>query len=280
MLIAEVFGHYVQDQSPTAVGNRSAKLCPYRGSTCTKTSIKEPLGICSLSSDGRSAAVICPVRFQDKHRIFKDAAAIAFGEKIRFGVFPEIRILEIDDPDNSARSRKIGKIDFLIARIDAEKITDFAALEVQASYISGTSIRPGFEHFLATGIIDPVAADRRPDFRSSAQKRLFPQLQLKVPVFRRWGKKFFVVVDNHFFGELPTFKETTKSNSEITWLVYDLRRQDASFELSGLRARYTNWDTVQNSIREEGRSPEPQDIIAELQLKFSGRLPSLRGQLC
>lgn len=270
MLISEVFGYAVDDRSEAAVANRSIKLCPFRGSTCTKASIKDPLGICSLSETGASAAVICPVRFLDRHQIFKDAAAVAFGSNVSFGVFPEIRILEIDDPENSGRIRKIGKIDFVLARIDAGRVTDFAALEVQSSYISGTSIRPGFEHFLATGKIDPVAADRRPDFRSSAQKRLFPQLQLKVPVFRRWGKKFFVVVDRLFFDELPVFKETTKSNSEITWLVYDLKKQGYAFELSDLRTSFTNWDTVQNTIREEGRSPEPDEIIAELQLKLSG----------
>ena len=66
---------------------------------------------------------------------------------------------------------------------------------------------------------------RRPDFRSSAQKRLMPQLALKVPIFRRWNKRFFVAVDRTFYGELPTLKERSLGNSEITWLVYDFQRQ-------------------------------------------------------
>jgi hypothetical protein len=59
---------------------------------------------------------------------------------------------------------------------------DFAALEVQSVYISGTSIRPAFEAFLETGTLTEDC-ERHPDFRSSAQKRLMPQLSLKVPVF-------------------------------------------------------------------------------------------------
>ena len=270
MLISEVFGYWVGDSSPAAMANRAIKLCPFRVSPCTKTSLKDPLGICSLAESGGSAAAICPVRFQQDHRIFKDAAKVAFGDGVRFGVFPEIRILEMPDSKYEGAVKKIGKIDFLLARIDGEKIIDFAALEVQATYISGNSIRPGFNHFLKTGEVDPIAANRRPDFRSSAQKRLFPQLQLKVPVFRRWGKKFFVVVDRRFFSELPNFKETTKSNGEITWLIYDLKLRMHGYELSDLRTSFTNWDTVQNAIREEGRSPEPENIIAELQLKLTG----------
>jgi hypothetical protein len=50
---------------------------------------------------------------------------------------------------------------------------------------------------------------------------MMPQLSLKVPVFRRWGKKFFVVVDTPFFEAMPQIRQVEGSgNSEITWLVY------------------------------------------------------------
>lgn len=110
---------------------------------------------------------------------------------------------------------------------------------------------------------------RRPDFRSCAQKRLIPQLQLKIPVFRRWGKKFFVVVDSNFFGSLPSFPETTPSNSELTWLAYPIANVGGNFLLTDPTVIYSEWDEVQNSLR-EGKPPEPSEIVRELQAKLDG----------
>ena len=144
------------------------------------------------------------MRFLEADRIFVDGARLAFGTGVEFAVFPEIRILRIEGKGEAAK--KIGKVDFLLGRVSDGKVVDFAAMEVQAVYFSGTSIRPAMRHFLKEGVLDFANSDRRPDFRSSAQKRLAPQLMLKVPVFRRWAKKFFVVVDSKFFGSLPAFK--------------------------------------------------------------------------
>lgn len=189
MRIAEVFGYDVADNSVEAWSARHAKHCKFRNSPCTKASISDPLGICTLA-DGGNAASLCPVRFLEQARIFKDAATIAFGEGTTFGIFPEIRILEIASSEEAGRSKKIGKVDFLIGKIDEGVIIDFAAVEIQAAYFSGNSLRPVFDHYMATRSMEGVNSKRRPDFRSCAQKRLVPQLQLKIPVFRRWGKKF------------------------------------------------------------------------------------------
>jgi Restriction endonuclease NotI len=265
MLIAEIFGRSITDVSAGATTIREAKLCPFRGTPCTKTSKSDPLGVCSLQS-GQLAAAICPVRFLDENRIFQDAARIAFGSDAEFSVFPEVRILRIPN-DGADREKKIGKVDFVLGRIENGSVTNFAALEVQASYFSGNSIRPALNYFLENKAINPAISDRRPDFRSSAQKRLMPQLQLKVPVFRRWGKKFFVVVDSLFFRELPVMKTTSISNSEIIWLNYAIELQSNAFRMRDPLVAGTTWDEVVNSLR-EGIAPEPQEIISELQRKI------------
>lgn len=270
MRIAEVFGYDVADNSIEAWAARNAKHCKFRNSPCTKASISDPLGICTLA-DGGNAASLCPVRFLEQGRIFRDAAAIAFGEGTTFGIFPEIRILEIASADVGGRSKKIGKVDFLIGKIEGRRIVDFAAVEIQAAYFSGNSLRPVFDHFMATRSMDGVNSKRRPDFRSCAQKRLVPQLQLKIPVFRRWGKKFFVVVDSEFFASLPKFPQTTASNSELTWLTYAISMQDGVFGMQSPGIVYSEWDEVQNSLR-EGKPPEPTEIVSELQAKLDGPL--------
>lgn len=268
MRVAEIFGYDVADKSDTAWSARDSKFCRFRNSPCTKSSKTDPLGICSLANTG-SAASLCPVRFLENDRIFKDAATIAFGQSSTFAIFPEIRILEIAPSEEGERSKKIGKVDFLIGKIDNGKITDFAAVEIQAAYFSGASLRPVFNHFLSKHSIEGLDTNRRPDFRSCAQKRLIPQLQLKIPVFRRWGKKFFVVVDSEFFASLPNFPATTASNSEVTWLAYPILKTDGVFALSDPQIVYSEWDEVQNSLR-EGKPPEPNEIVNELQAKLDG----------
>ena len=170
--------------------------------------------------DDVGATTICPVRFLEGGRMFVDAGRAAFGLGRQIVVAPEMRILHVP-----RTGKRIGKIDFVIAALDAHgHATDFAALEVQSVYISGLSIRPAFNEYLATGHYAAIQRNR-PDYRSSAQKRLMPQLSLKVPVFRRWGKKFFVVVDAAFYAAMPPIREVSSvENSEVTWLVYPLPR--------------------------------------------------------
>jgi Restriction endonuclease NotI len=266
MLIAEVFGHDVKDVSQQARHDRAGKLCPFRGGKCNKSSNADPLGVCSLEQDNLATA-ICPNRFLEEDKIFKTAAQIAFGSNCKVAVYPEIKLLHVEDR-LKGKTRKIGKVDFLLGKVVDGAIMDFAALEIQATYFSGTSIRPALKHFLQTEILDEAISDRRPDFRSSAQKRLMPQLQLKVPVFRRWGKKFFVVVDTEFFAAMPKFKTTTVSNSEIIWLAFPIMRSDDSFTLRNAVVTASHWDDVSTALR-EGKAPESDEIVSELSKRLS-----------
>lgn len=267
MNIAEIFGHGVDDHSGEAWADRLAKRCRFRDGHCTKSSKTDPIGICSVS-DGIEAASLCPVRFLEGGRIFRDAARIAFGEGSQFAIFPEIRILQVPDPKKHGSLKKIGKVDFVLGKVGSRLVSDFCAVEVQAAYFSGTETRTPLNHFLAERNFGSLGTFRRPDFRSSAQKRLIPQLQLKVPVFRRWGKKFFVVVDSQFFRSLPEFRTTTAANSEVTWLVYPLALAGEVYSMQDVSPVFTEWADVETSLR-EGRAPDPSEILTELQLKFS-----------
>jgi hypothetical protein len=267
--ISEVFGHDVNDHSAEGKRDRQRMWCPFRDSKCTKGGKERPLGICSFGDD-QAATSVCPVRFLQNCRIFIDAGRIAFGEGRKIVVVPEMRLLRVPDT-----GKRIGKIDFLIALLDENgKPTDFAALEVQAVYISGKSVRPFFNEFLQTGVL-PAGAKARPDYRSSAQKRLMPQLSLKVPVFRRWGKRFFVVVDDPFFTALPRIRRVEgKENSEITWLVYSLNRNESGigYSMTEPKIVFTLWDDVLTALR-EGEAPQQSEGLAEIAARIA-QLPS------
>jgi hypothetical protein len=263
MLIGEIFGYGVQNSSLEAQAGRGKRHCPFAENVCTKTNKTDPLGICSLT-DGESAASLCPKRFLQHGYALKAAAALAFGETAAFEIFPEVRVLEITDSE-SGKNKKIGKIDFVLGALVEGRITDFCAVEFQAVYFSGDSLREPFRKFVADGVV-PLQ-ERRADFRSSAQKRLMPQLDLKIPIFRRWGKKFFVVVDSLFFSSLPVFKRTQPENSEITWLVTELRRHGNDYDLQPPIPVFSDWDEVKTSLR-EGTAPTPSQVLAELQTKY------------
>ena len=192
--------------------------------------------------------------------MFKDVGRIAFGTGCKVAASPEIRVLKVP----GARAKRNGKIDFMLSRIGENGLPlDFCALEVQSVYISGRSIRPAFKTFLATGELHD--AERRPDFRSSAQKRLMPQLSLKVPIFRRWGKKFFVAVDDSFFRELPAMRSVSSAeNAEVTWMVYPFEPQKSGdYRMGKPRVLHTLWDDVVNALR-EGEPPEPREVLEEI----------------
>ena len=106
---------------------------------------------------------------------------------------------------------------------------------------------------------------------ASVSKRVAEaQLQLKVPVFRRWGKKFFVVVDSQFFNALPEFPDTSRSNSELTWLSYPITRSGKDYSMKDPDVIFSQWDDVANALR-EGIPPEPEEILNELQVKLANK---------
>lgn len=101
-----------------------------------------------------------------------------------------------------------------------------------------------------------------------------PQLSLKVPIFRRWGKKFFVATDSLFFAEVPPIRPVnTITNSEVTWLVYPFAKEGDRFSMGDPELQFTTWADVETSLR-EGTAPEPDEVLLEvLQKKQKYKLP-------
>lgn len=257
--ITEVFGYSVEDKSPEAIAARTAKPCPFQlpGTPCTKVSKSDPLGVCMFGGT-HIGTPVCPVRFIQNSQVFVDVARAAFGTGRKIAVRPELRILRKEN------GKKAGKVDYIIALLDENrKPVDFCALEVQAVYVSGNSYYPMFHEFLTTGI--PPHEQRGMDWLSS-RKRLIYQLNLKVPVFRRWGKKFFVAVDQQFFRALPQMKRVPDiENSEVTWVLYDFKRrdEDARFSMSLAEFYCTEWADVEVALR-EGVPPKQQEILDDV----------------
>ena len=149
-------------------------------------------------------------------------------------VVREIGFLERDPSARAGASddlskEDVGRIDNVLVHPDVDPLR-WCALEIQAVYFSGSSMSREFAAIAGHAEDDipfPVGM-RRPDFRSSGPKRLMPQLQIKVPALRRWGKKMAVVVDEPFFSALGRMEPVRDiSNADIAWFVMAYRIHDA-----------------------------------------------------
>lgn len=220
---------------------RAPQPCPFQArkedALCTKDG-----GVCSLRlysyatdpATGRATGVpvqgkqsglraTCPYRFHDQLDIFKWVGETILGDD-NPRLVGEVGFLESGASTDSEGGDDVGRIDMVLVSnktVDGAPMA-WAALEIQAVYFSGDAMRGEFK-----AINDPAvdwtifpAGRRRPDYRSSGPKRLMPQLQIKVPTLRRWGKKMAVVVDRAFFDSIGEMDHVADiSNADIAWFV-------------------------------------------------------------
>ena len=220
---------------------RLRQTCPFQATKEDAVCSKDG-GVCSLRlysyaqhpETGRAMGVpvegkqgehraTCPYRFHDELAVFKWVGETILGDPNPLLV-GEVGFLEAGATTDNEGGEDVGRIDMVLVSQKTAKNAPmaWAALEIQAVYFSGNAMRGEFEAFNDSAVdwvIFP-AGRRRPDYRSSGPKRLMPQLQIKVPTLRRWGKKMAVVVDRAFFdsiGEMDNVADI--SNADIAWFV-------------------------------------------------------------
>jgi Restriction endonuclease NotI len=120
------------------------------------------------------------------------------------------------------------------------------------------------------------AGRRRPDYRSSAPERLMPQLQIKVPTLRRWGRKMAVVVDRAFFdsvGEMDNVADI--SNADIAWFIVKFEEVAGSKYSRIIRdeVRYTTLERSVDGLT--GGKPVPKSVFEERISRKMKAAPSL-----
>jgi hypothetical protein len=165
---------------------------------------------------------------------------LAVGE---VGFLKSESVSELSEPDSSteADGDDVGRIDSVLMHPDLERFS-WCAVELQAVYFSGPGMTEEFKQaltFEGEGIPFPTRV-RRPDYRSSGPKRLMPQLQIKVPTLRRWGKKMAVVVDEAFFSALGRMDDVSEpSNADIAWFIVKFVEEGAHARLVPDRVQFT-----------------------------------------
>lgn len=180
--------------------------------------------VSAVSGPNVGFCTTCPERFYENDIIFGWIGQTVLGHTTP-AVLSEIGFLERwgTASEDETPPSDVGKIDHVLVHPDRDPLA-WCALEMQAVYFSEASMGKEFSILRGStdsGIPFPVA-HRRPDFRSSGPKRLMPQLQIKVPALRRWGKKVAVVVDRAFFDALGQMDDAADlSNADIAWFVVE-----------------------------------------------------------
>jgi len=209
--------------------------CPFRSTLLTAVPCTKPGGVCSLrlyeEVENKSKAIegpigqlraTCPNRFQQETIVYDWVSEIVLRSSTA-SVISEIGFLQrpISEDYIEQKEDNVGRIDEVLLIPGSDPLS-WCALEVQAVYFSGPGMSSEFKNISSAKgprVPFPIAI-RRPDYRSSGPKRLMPQLQIKVPTLRRWGKKMAVVVDRSFFGALGKMEDVKDiSNADVAWFV-------------------------------------------------------------
>lgn len=267
--LAEVFGFTLSDKSERALYYQVNKLCPFNNivPSCTKVSVIDPLGVCSLYDRDGQPTIVCPVRFKEEWLITTHAASFFFPPGTQWTAMPEIRLTDVN-------GKAAGNIDLvLVAYTDDGYVTDFGALEIQAVYISGNVRRPfrAYMKDLSQTTLDWSGQKEYPraDYLSSSRKRLAPQLIYKGGIFHAWKKKMAVCIDRKFFKTLPKLKQINPKKADIAWLVYDLKfdTKGICYKLVHDETVYTEFASALDQITKT-QAGAVEDFIKVLQVKL------------
>lgn len=272
--IAEWYGEPITRMTPerrrelaqAALGKAPAPTCPFQTGDVP---CRKPGGVCSQRSYrpytrdyfadriGRPVGQIitmCPKRFEQDGVLHQWLAKIVGFKSVY--IAPEVPFMR-----NPETSREAGRIDLVLSGDDAA--SDWYGLEIQAVYFSGKSMTPDFQLLAEdNGQLPPGPTTlRRPDWRSSSAKRLMPQLMVKIPTLRQWGKKMAVAVDTAFFeaigGNTP-YPSHDLNEGDILWLTLyvsdDYRLKPRHWEVLPLDASATKLLAADAVKREEFES--------------------------
>lgn len=242
--VGEWYGHLVSDLSQSQLNEfgqiRASKFagvpCPFRLDADPAAMCKKKGGVCSIRRHRLNAdtsvclegplVTLCPSRFWAGNLVFEEISKMVLDVSSP-NLVKEVQFLTsiVDEGDEDKAGEAVGRIDTIIVDPNDEK--RWCALEIQAVYFSGDAMGNHLGQY-ETASAAPVfpEGNRRPDFRSSGPKRLMPQLQVKVPTLRRWGKKMAVVIDKPFANSLGRFVEVPHvSNCDIIWIVVDFNTE-------------------------------------------------------
>src|SRR5438034_898852 len=231
--------------------------CPFLSKGGKVVNCGQPGGICSLRSyqkspetdvvavDARGSTIrtTCPNRFEEEDAVYRWIGQTILGDEkaVAIGETPFLERMPHGLSSDAKALRKVGRIDNVLVVPGSEPL-QWCPVEKQAVYCSGEQMELEFRAMLETaaGALPFLLKSRRPDYRISGPKRLLPQLEIKVPTLSTWGKKMAVVIDEDFFNQLGSMRESNDlSNAELAWFVVQYVEQGQKISLQPRRVFIT-----------------------------------------
>ena len=237
--------------------------CPFNRFGCWKKS-QHGMGVCGGSSPEGEAVITCPVRFETE-TVWNDLQEYFFPDlDDNFDVLSEASIGDA------------GNIDLLAVTHNNDIITDFVAVEVQASYFTGGEIQSKFDEYIASDEAQSPRASRGMDYRSCVDKRLLPQLLAKVAGVLAWHEPFAVVLQEISFENsnvLEMTEEVPEEEADVFWFPYEYIEDSPQYRLERNREVYTT--TLQSLIDAFERIPSlsREEFIRKSNRKLSKFVP-------
>jgi len=247
------------------------QLCTKKGGVCSLQLYETDDGsLGKLPDDHRShLRTLCPYRFEEAGTVLEWVAEDLLETRVPLEI-PEVGFLKAElSEEVEGIPEDVGRIDLVLVHPDLDRL-NWCAVEMQAVYFSGAEM--AVEYHLARDFegecVPFPAKNHRPDYRSSGPKRLMPQLQIKVPTLRRWGKKMAVVVDEPFFSSLGKMDDVKDpSNADIGWYVVRLERINGVARLEPAFKRLT---TLERAV--EGLTAGLPVTLKEFEVNIKNKL--------
>lgn len=226
---AEIGGILVQNISiPDRKNLRNDITCPFDGSLCNKKdhvcTVKQYEPQSDLFHIEHPLVALCPRRLRQDNTVLDTIASLFDGTThVRL---PEYRLpYNHGDTDDEGVSR----LDYMLANNSL-----LVGVEVQTVYFSGDAMSADIDHIMESSdtFPEPIGT-RHPDYKSSSNKRLWPQLESDWNLLHQQktvpNVKLAVVVDRSFFNTLPFRSEGLLSphEAEVVLIVVDFNGESS-----------------------------------------------------
>lgn len=243
--VAEILGEPAEQMRNPA---NAEYRCPFIAGTCTKTShqIEGPFPVCSIYRRGRAGdppdgppISVCPNRFLEAP-VHEDVMRECWtaGDTVNPQVVSEVQM------------EKFGKVDFVVADMDAEETTvrDFISVELQAVDITGSYL-PSYE-----AIINSQVMERRHAYGfnwANVRKRFIAQLIAKGYYHHQWRTRIAAVLQTDMFDEIrrhAAIQSVPVAQANIVFLLYQFHRDGDRWRMELENVVPTLHSIVMNAI--------------------------------
>ena len=224
-LIENLPSTYVEEARNAAEGQKCPFLAAFYGHSDAKTSrcrkktrlLDTPFGVCTAQVRGQAFLALCPYRFLENRRVFRDIALDYFQTLDNLIVYSEVTF-----PGASP----IGRFDYVIVKHErvSNRVLDFVFVEFQAAQTTSTGA-------LVQAVRDMMQGKMENTYAfginwADIWKRSLIQLLLKGAAAQRWGKVVYWVVQRQIFDNLVQRyglqPSSTPYDGPVRFLLYDL----------------------------------------------------------